>query len=131
MAFQITLLKAANLKLADIIGADQRGMTCLRVSWPGCPAPGFLQSHTLFIATADQTFADQDVRLTIDARMDPITFEICDKDPKRSSAAMGKGTVSRQELNDALNGKFNKWVQLSKKNGGGYAGELCISVTRA
>ncbi|KAJ3348852.1 hypothetical protein GGF32_005936 [Allomyces javanicus] len=83
------------------------------------------------VITADQSFADQGVRFTIDARMDPITFEICDKDPKRRSAAMGKGTVSRQELTAALNGNFTKWVQLSKKNGGGYAGELCIQVTRA
>ncbi|KAJ3348851.1 hypothetical protein GGF32_005935 [Allomyces javanicus] len=131
MALQITVVKSANLKVADILGNDpQNSSPCIRLSWPGCPAPGFVQSKCLLIQQADQSFADQGVRFNFDARMDPITIEFADKDPKRSSVAMGKGTVSRQDLNAALNAGTEKWVQLNKKNGGGYAGELCIRVTR-
>ncbi|KNE62029.1 hypothetical protein AMAG_18800 [Allomyces macrogynus ATCC 38327] len=131
LVVRIAQLKSANLKVADILGTDpQNASPCIRLSYPGCPAPGFVQSKCLLVQQADQSFADQFVRFNFDARMDPITFEFADKDPKRSSAAMGKGTVSRHELNAALNAGTEKWIQLNKKSDGSYAGELCIRVSR-
>ncbi|KAJ3371896.1 hypothetical protein GGF31_002556 [Allomyces arbusculus] len=131
MALQITVVKSANLKVADILGTDpQNSSPCIRLSYPGCAAPGFMQSKCLLIQQADQSFADQGVSFRFDARMDPITIEFADKDPKRSSVAMGKGTVSRLDLNAALNAGTDKWIQLNKKSDGSYAGELCIRVSR-